>query len=79
MYKFIPILVLLSGCTIANADIDHGTLDVYTFATSRKDVKITRSADGAVSWETSDSIADASAVNNLSAVVAKLVGAVIVP
>ena len=79
MYKSIPILLLLSGCTIVSVDLNAGTAEVATFATSRQDVVITRSADGSISWATKESSADTAALTNLSTVIAKLVGAAVVP
>ena len=79
MYKFIPIALLLSGCTIVSVDLNAGTADIATLATSRQNIVITRSADGSISWATKESAADTTALDNLSAVVAKLVGAAVVP
>ena len=79
MYKSIPIALLLSGCTIVSVDLNAGTADIATLATSRQNIVITRSADGSISWATKESAADTTALDNLSAIIVKLVGAAVVP
>lgn len=66
-------LLLLGGCTYAEADLNTGVVHVYTFATSRQDVDIGRDKDGGVHWRAkkSDANADlAAALLNFSKVAA---------
>ena len=36
--RTLPLLLLLCGCTTVYADVQTGTVTVYTFLTSRQDV-----------------------------------------
>ncbi len=70
-------LLLLSSCTYVNADISNGTIDVWTFMTSRQDVVISRDENGAVTWKASRSDADstiAQAALNVTKIAAKASG-----
>ena len=73
---------LAASCTYVSVDPVSGQAQVYTVMTSRQDVRITRSADGAISWEAGNSNADATlakALLNTSAAAARLAGAPVTP
>lgn len=79
---FLGVLAALGGCTIVDVDPDTGRAHIATLMTSRQDVRITRSADGAITWEAGNSNADAvlaKALLNTSAAAARLAGAPVAP
>lgn len=71
-----------AGCTTVTADLNTGTVSVWTFLTSRQDVNIGRDADGSIRWTAKESNANAdlaAALLNATSVAAKLAGAPAVP
>jgi len=67
--RILAILLLLTGCTAVQADMNTGQVTVVTFATSRQDIDIGRGADGSVYWKAASSDTDkalSEAVLNLS-------------
>lgn len=72
----------LAGCTYVTADLNTGTVEVWTFLTSRQDVNIGRDSDGSIRWTAKESNANAdlaAALLNATSVAAKLAGAPVVP
>jgi hypothetical protein len=77
VFIILAILALCSGCTSVTADLETGKVTVITFATTRQDIDIGRSADGSVYWKAASSepnMALANALLNMSKVAAKATG-----
>jgi hypothetical protein len=75
--RTLPLLLLLCGCTTVSADVQNGTVTVYTFLTSRQDVVVESLPDGTSRWVAKQSDANSSladALLNISKVAAKGAG-----